>query len=135
MQPVFIKQEILEAIIQHAVEEAPLECCGLLMGSDETVTHVRRMTNVSRSPKHYSIAPQALFHFFKDLRALKLRHLGIYHSHPASEAYPSKIDLEESYYPECSYIIVSLKNADSPSVRAFSLADGSIQERELQVFE
>jgi len=135
MQAVFIKKEILAAIIQHAVEEAPLECCGLLMGSGKTVTHLRRMTNVSRSPKHYSMDPQALFHFFKDLRSLNLRHVGIYHSHPASEAYPSRTDLEESYYPDCSYIIVSLKNADSPSVRAFSLADGSIQERELQVFE
>jgi len=133
MQPVFIKQEILEAIIQHAVEEAPLECCGLLMGSDETVTHVRRMTNVSRSPKHYSIAPQALFHFFKDLRALKLRHLGIYHSHPRGDNAPSPTDIERAFYPSAVYFILSpLVQALRP-VRCFQIVEGKVGELALEV--
>jgi proteasome lid subunit RPN8/RPN11 len=135
MEQVAIKKEILEAIVQHAREEAPLECCGLLMGASETITHQRRMVNVLRSPNRYSIDPQALFDFFRDLRPLQLRHLGIYHSHPASEAYPSKTDVDESYYPDCTYFIVSLEDAQSPSIRAFELAHRSIQEKELQVID
>ena len=135
MEQVAIKREILEVMVQHAREDAPLECCGLLMGASETITHQRRMVNVLQSPNRYSIDPQALFDFFRDLRSLQLRHLGIYHSHPASEAYPSKTDVDESYYPDCTYFIVSLKDVQSPSVRAFSIAHRSIQERELQMID
>ena len=135
MEQVAIKKEILEAIVQHAREEAPLECCGLLMGASEMITHQRRMVNVLQSPNRYSIDPQALFDFFRDLRSLQLRHLGIYHSHPASEAYPSKTDVDESYYSDCTYFIVSLKDVQSPSIRAFKLAHRSIQEKELQVID
>jgi len=122
-------------MIQHAREEAPLECCGLLMGASETITQHRKMVNVLQSPNRYSMDPQALFDFFRDLRSLQLRHLGIYHSHPASDAYPSKTDLDESHYPDCTYFIVSLKNVQSPSVRAFELAQRVIQEKELQVID
>jgi [CysO sulfur-carrier protein]-S-L-cysteine hydrolase len=135
MEQVAIKKEILEVMVQHAREEAPLECCGLLMGASETITHQRRMVNVLQSPNRYSIDPRALFDFFRDLRSLELKHLGIYHSHPASEAYPSKTDVDESYYPDCTYFIVSLKDVPSPSIRAFKLAHRSIQEKELQVID
>jgi [CysO sulfur-carrier protein]-S-L-cysteine hydrolase len=135
MEPVLIKKKILEAMIHHAREEAPLECCGLLTGTGKTITHLTRMTNVLSSEQRYSMDPQSLFSFFKHLRSLKLRHLGIYHSHPASEAYPSRIDVDESYYPECAYLIVSLKDTQSPSVRAFSIADRSVVERELHILD
>jgi len=135
MELVVITRQILEGIIRHAREEAPLECCGLLMGASETITHQRRMVNMLRSQNRYSMDPRALFEFFRDLRSLQIRHLGIYHSHPASEAYPSKTDVDESYYPDCTYFIVSLKDVQSPSIRAFDLAHGSIQEKELQVID
>src|SRR6185503_614105 len=124
MATVQIKREILEAIVRQAKEEAPRECCGLLMGEDEIVTHHRPMKNVLESNVRYAMEPQALFQFFKDLRAANQKHLGIYHSHPASEAYPSETDVRESLYPNCAYFIVSLRNPGSPDVRAFRISDG-----------
>ena len=135
MEILAIKKEILEAMIQHAREEAPLECCGLLMGAEQTITHHRRMGNVLQSPNRYSMDPRALFDFFREMRSLQLRHLGIYHSHPASEAYPSKTDLDESHYPDCTYFIISLKEVQTPSIRAFQLAHRVIQEKTFQVID
>jgi [CysO sulfur-carrier protein]-S-L-cysteine hydrolase len=135
MQSVMINREIFEGIIRHAREEAPLECCGLLMGASEAITHQRKMVNMLQSQNRYSMDPKALFEFFRDLRSVQMRHLGIYHSHPVSEAYPSKTDVDESYYPDCTYLIVSLKEVQSPSIRAFDLAHGSIQEKELQIID
>jgi len=135
METLAIKKEILEAMIHHAREEAPLECCGLLMGMDQTITHHRRMGNVLQSPNRYSMDPKALFDFFRDIRSLQLRHLGIYHSHPSSEAYPSGTDVDESYYPDCTYFIISLRDVQSPSVRAFQLARRVIQEKEFRVMD
>jgi [CysO sulfur-carrier protein]-S-L-cysteine hydrolase len=122
-------------MIDHAQQEAPRECCGLLMGANQTITHHRRMGNVLKSPVRYSMSPKALFDFFRDIRSLQLRHLGIYHSHPVSEAYPSETDVTESNYPECAYFIVSLKNAKSPSVRAFEIAHRLVQEKCVRVVE
>jgi proteasome lid subunit RPN8/RPN11 len=128
MATVQIKREILEAIVRHAEEEAPHECCGLLMGQGEIITHHRPMKNVLASNVRYEIEAQALFQFFKDLRAANQKHLGIYHSHPVSEAYPSETDVRESFYPDCTYFIVSLKNPSLPLVRAFRLPGDGAEE-------
>jgi [CysO sulfur-carrier protein]-S-L-cysteine hydrolase len=128
MATVQIKREILQAIVRHAEEEAPRECCGLLMGQGEIITHHRRMKNVLESNVRYAMEAQALFQFFKDLRAANQKHLGIYHSHPVSEAYPSETDVRESFYPDCTYFIVSLKTPRSPLVRAFRLLSDGVEE-------
>ena len=135
MDRVSIKKDILEAIIQHAREDVPLECCGLLMGQGNLISHLRKMKNALQSPMRYSMEPPALLHFFKELRSLRLIHLGIYHSHPTSEAYPSSVDVEQAYYPDCTYFIASLRNPRSPSVRAFSILDRTVQEKEIQVID
>ena len=128
MATVQIKREILEAIVRHARDEAPRECCGLLMGQGEIITHHRPMKNVLESNVRYAMEAQALFQFFKDLRAANQKHLGIYHSHPLSEAYPSETDVRESFYPDCTYFIVSLKDPRSPLVRAFRLLSDGVEE-------
>jgi proteasome lid subunit RPN8/RPN11 len=128
MATVQIKREILEAIVRHAEEEAPHECCGLLMGEGEIITHHQPMKNVLESNVRYSMDARELFQFFKNLRAANQKHLGIYHSHPATEAYPSETDVRESFYPDCAYFIVSLKNPRSPLVRAFRLPGDGAEE-------
>ena len=128
MEKVQIKREILEAIVRHAEDEAPRECCGLLMGQGETITHHRPMKNVLESNVRYEMEARELFQFFKNLRAANQKHLGIYHSHPVSEAYPSETDVRESFYPDCAYFIVSLKNPHSPLVRAFRLPGDGAEE-------
>ena len=131
MATVQIKSKILEAIIRQAKEEAPRECCGLLMGQGEVITHHQPMKNALESSVRYAMEPRELFQFFKDLRAANQKHLGIYHSHPASEAYPSETDVRESFYPDCAYFIVSLKNSGSPQVRAFRIVNAVVEELEI----
>ena len=128
MAAIEIKREILEAIVRQAQAESPRECCGLLMGEGEVVTHRRPMKNVLESSVRYAMETRALFQFFKDLRVANQKHLGIYHSHPASEAYPSETDIHESFYPDCAYFIVSLKNSRSPQVRAFRILGDVVEE-------
>lgn len=134
-KPVKIVRSVYDGLIDHAREEAPLECCGLLYGSLGVITDSRRMSNVLRSPTRYSMDPGELFAFFKDIRILGLDHLGIYHSHPRSEAYPSPTDIQEAYYPGCSYFIVSLRAAATPEVRAFRLETQPIQELNIELVE
>src|SRR5437867_302005 len=135
MGHVSIKKEILEAIIKHAREDVPLECCGLLMGHGNLISHLRKMKNALQSPARYSMEPSALLHFLKEIRSLRLIHLRIYHSHVRSAAYPSPIDIEPGYCPDCTYFISSFRTPLSPSVRAFSISNETVCEKEIEVID
>ncbi len=123
-----IEAAVIDSMVEHARSEAPLECCGLLMGRDGRISRLRRMRNLAQSPVRYEMAPGELFRFFKDLRGSGLQHLGIYHSHPSSEAYPSATDVAQAFYPDCAYLILSLLAPGAPSVRAFSILEGLVAE-------
>lgn len=124
-----IEAAIIDAMVEHARLEAPLECCGLLTGQAGRITRLRRMRNLAQSPVRYEMAPGELLRFFKDLRGSALQHLGIYHSHPSSEAYPSATDIAQAFYPDCTWFILSLLAPGVPSVRAFSIREGVVAER------
>lgn len=123
-----IEAAIIDSMVEHARSEAPLECCGLLMGQAGRITRLRRIRNLAQSPVRYEMAPAELFRFFKDLRGSGLQHLGIYHSHPSSEAFPSATDVAQAFYPDCAYLILSLLAPGVPSVRAFSIVGGLVAE-------
>ena len=113
-----IYQWVLDQMVEHAREVYPLECCGLLSGREQTVDQITPAFNEKRSEREFSIPPKELFAFFKLLRLSSRKLLGIYHSHPDSEAVPSARDLREFHYPEASYWIVSLKNRE-PDIHCF----------------
>jgi len=127
-----IEAAVIDSMVEHARLETPLECCGLLTGQAGRITRLRRMRNLAQSPVRYEMAPGELFRFFKDLRGSGLQHLGIYHSHPSSEAYPSATDIAQAFYPDCTYFILSLLVPGFPSVRAFFISQGVVAERTIQ---
>ena len=110
-----------------------MECCGLLAGSDGIITRIFPATNALASPTSYEIAPKELFQLFRCMREEGLEHLGIYHSHPATENVPSPRDIELAAYPNEAYFIISLLPAAPYPVRAFSIRDGQVEELEIEI--
>jgi proteasome lid subunit RPN8/RPN11 len=127
-----IRAEHLEEMVAHARAEAPNECVGLLFGRDGRVERIWRGTNVHRSPFSYQMDPGELLRAFREMEAAGLELVGIYHSHPASPAYPSRTDVARAYYPEAAYVIVSLQE-DPPAVRAFRIQEGRVTEEDVMV--
>jgi len=126
-----IRRDQLAEILEHCRREAPLEACGILSGREGVVSRVYPMTNVEQSPSRYLMAPEEQFRVMGEVWSRGEELVGIYHSHPASEAYPSPRDVEVAFYPDAYYLIVSL--AGDPVVRAFRLAGGQILETEIRV--
>src|SRR5687768_9582309 len=57
---------------------------------------------------------------FRAIEAAGEELVGIYHSHPVSQPYPSPTDRAEAHYPDALYILVSLRTG-TPEVRAFRI--------------
>ncbi|HTH71183.1 MAG TPA: M67 family metallopeptidase [Candidatus Saccharimonadales bacterium] len=115
-------------IVAHARAEAPKEACGLVAGRDARPTRVIRCANAHPSAvTRYTIDPREQLRAFRDMEANGEELFGIYHSHPATQAYPSPTDRAESHYPEAIYLLVSLRDA-APDVRAFRIRDGWVRE-------
>jgi proteasome lid subunit RPN8/RPN11 len=124
-----LTQAQLRQIFEHTQAEAPNEACGLLAGIAQHVIQVLPATNVARNPRvEYLMDPQSQIRHFQAIEEQGLELLGIYHSHPASPAYPSPTDLSMAFYPETVYAIVSLTENQSPVMRTFRIVDSQVEE-------
>lgn len=128
MAPVQIRAAACEAIARHAQDEAPNECCGLLIGHATRVELAVRARNLTPSPNRYLVDPSDHFAAIRLARARGANLVGAYHSHPASPPVPSPTDLSEALYTEFLYLIVSLADSDSTSLRGYRLTDGNFRE-------
>jgi len=127
----------IAAIIAHAREAAPQECCGLIGGSSEgRVQTIYRTRNVATDPfVTYEAAAEDLFAAQRAMRERGDQLLAIYHSHPrATNPEPSPTDVRLAYYPSAVYLIAGLGN-DEPSLRAFRIDErtGSWQSIDYEV--
>jgi proteasome lid subunit RPN8/RPN11 len=119
-----VRGAVLDGMLAEARREPRIECCGLLAGRDAVISVMLPAQNALASATAYEIEPRELFSLFRWMREERLDHLGIYHSHPQGENAPSRPDLEQAFYPDAAYFIVSpLAEAPKP-IRAFRIADG-----------
>lgn len=118
-------REHLEAMIQHARDAAPAECCGLIGGISGTrAATLYPLRNVAANPElGYEAAPEDLFAAQRQMREHGEELLAIYHSHPrAADPIPSETDVRQAYYPSATYLIIGL-GGDGPVVKAYNISE------------
>ncbi len=131
----------VESMIAHAREDHPDEACGVIVGPEGSDDPVRlvRMTNAERSPTFYVWDSAEQFQLYKDMQAHDEEMVVVYHSHTATEAYPSRTDIGLATEPQAHYVLVSTAESgaeDGPvSVRSYRILDGVVTEEEIQVTE
>ncbi len=126
-----IPTHIADEMIAHAKADFPLECCGIIAGKDDKISHIYKMKNNDRSRTSYLMDPKEQIRVFKEMRSLDIEMKAIYHSHPNHPAYPSMTDVELAYYPESVYIIISINDNRDTKVRGFRIIHEKIREEEL----
>ena len=121
-----IESEPWAAMVAHAREDAPNECCGLLIGNRVTIESSVRARNREASPTRYLIDPADHFAAIHTARAAGKRVVGAYHSHPASPPQPSESDIAEANWgPDFLYLIVSLKEP-AAEIFTYRLKHGAV---------
>ncbi len=118
---------MLAGIVRHARDEAPLECCGLLVGGGDLIDEYVCARNVRASAVAYQVDPADHFAAIRSVRARGRAIVGVYHSHPRTPALPSPTDLAEAHDAELLYLIVSLLD-EPPDIRAYRLDGGNFVE-------
>lgn len=119
-------------MIAHARDDAPDECCGLLVGDGQAIDEAVRTSSVERSPTRFQVDPREHLALVKHLRGTGRDVRGAYHSHPRSPAVPSRSDLREAFYPEFVYVIVSLAGTE-PDMRAWRIVAEVATEARIEV--
>jgi len=128
-----IRQELADQIVSHARREAPHEVCGMIGGSGSTAERVYPTNNPDASALTYSVDPQEAFSVIRQMRDDGLDFIAGYHSHPATEAYPSPTDRAKAGESDLIYIIISLRRPEAPEIRAFKLNHDRVDEVEVVV--
>ena len=104
----------------HAKAAKPIESCGYLAGTKDTITHFYPMTNIDQSPEHFSFDPKEQFQVVKDARTNNLTLISVYHSHPETPARLSEEDIKLLNDTNMIYTIVSLMEK-TPDFKAYQI--------------
>ncbi len=133
-----------DAIVAHARAEYPNEMCGVILGDAPAAEGGKALRweparNETGSPYRYRLHPEDLLRLTLATWDDDSVFWAIAHSHVRSPAVPSPTDIGAATYPDALYILVSLSEAEAdpatgtPSVRAWRIVDGSVQEVDLRV--
>ncbi|MHC4622667.1 MAG: M67 family metallopeptidase [Planctomycetota bacterium] len=128
MTELVIPPDILEHMLAWSRAHAPVEACGILAGRNNKVERLYEMTNIDNSSHHFMMEPREQFAVVKDIRALGLEMLAIYHSHPAAPAKPSQEDIRLALTPDVAYVIVSLQKRGKPVIKGFAFKNNTLEE-------
>jgi len=126
-----------DAIVAHARRDHPDEACGIVAGpagSDRPVRFIP-MLNAARSPTFYEFDSYDLLQLYKELDANDEEPVVIYHSHTATDAYPSRTDISYASEPNAHYVLVSTRAPDQTEFRSFRIVDGQVTEEPVLVIE
>jgi len=126
-----------DAIVGHARRDHPDEACGVVAGPAGTDRPARfiPMLNAARSPTFYEFDSADLLQLYKELDANDEEPVVIYHSHTATEAYPSRTDISYASEPNAHYVLVSTREADVTEFRSFRIVDGVVTEEPVEVVD
>jgi proteasome lid subunit RPN8/RPN11 len=138
--PLKLSEKHLLAVHNHAAENYPRECCGLLLGrrDDDTweVVELFAARNVApgTARDRYVMDPMARLAAEKRAQESGLSVIGNYHSHPDQQVSFSKTDLEssEEYLmgepwvpPTQVYLIVSVAKGKVAGAAAYLVREGA----------
>ena len=132
-----IPRDLYDKIVAHARADHPDEACGVLAGpagSDRPKRFIP-MTNAARSPTFYEFDSTEQFGVWKEMDERDEEPVVIYHSHTATEAYPSRTDISYANEPGAHYVLVSTRDEHETEFRSYRIHDGEVSEEPVTVVE
>jgi len=132
-----IGRAVRDAIVAHARRDHPDEACGIVAGpaGSDRPERLVEMTNALRSMTQYDFEPGEKLRVYREMDDRDEEPVVVYHSHTATEAYPSRTDVRYASQPDAHYVLVSTRDPDQVEFRSFRIVDDVITEEEIRVVE
>ncbi|MGH8878302.1 MAG: Mov34/MPN/PAD-1 family protein [Stackebrandtia sp.] len=129
-----IDHALVAAMVAHARADHPDEACGVIAGPAGTERPERHipMLNAERSPTFYRFDAAEQLRVWRELDDADEIPVVVYHSHTATEAYPSRTDVKYAGEPDAHYVLVSTRDETVADVRSFRIVDGQITEEPIE---
>jgi [CysO sulfur-carrier protein]-S-L-cysteine hydrolase len=132
-----IRRDLVDEMVAHARQDHPHEACGVLAGpagSDRPERFIK-MINSASSDTFYEFDSKELIELYRELQSRDEEWVVFYHSHTATEAYPSRTDVNIASYPEAHYVLISTRDPDVHELRSYRIIDGEVTEEPVEVVE
>jgi proteasome lid subunit RPN8/RPN11 len=135
-----ITRALHDALVAHARADHPDEACGVIAGPEGSGRPERHipMLNAARSPTFYEFDSTDLLKLYRELDDRDEEPVVIYHSHTATEAYPSRTDISYANEPGAHYVLVSTADTDDAGpfqFRSFRIVDGEVTEEPVEIVD
>ena len=131
-----LNKDLYNELTAYARKHLPEEACGLIAGTDEEgqreIKKIYYLENIDHSTDHFTLDPKDQMAAIKDMRALGLKPLGNWHSHPVSPSRPSDEDIRLAFDSKASYLILSLMT-DEAVLNSFHIAEGQVEKEDLRI--
>ena len=130
-----IDEATRDAIVAHARRDHPDEACGVVAGpaGSDRPERLVPMLNAARSPTFYEFDSGDLLRLYREMEERGEEPVVIYHSHTATEAYPSRTDIGLAMEPGAHYVLVSTRDPDTSEFRSYRILEGTVSEEEVRV--
>ncbi|HUR14937.1 MAG TPA: M67 family metallopeptidase [Mycobacteriales bacterium] len=128
-----LSQDLLDRVLAHARRDHPDECCGVIAGKDGVATRLFEMANADRSPTGFTFDSAEWLRVYREVDDADEELLAVYHSHTATEAYPSRTDVLWSQHNEFAHWLLVSTRSEQDEVRSFTITDGVVAEEPVTV--
>lgn len=129
----------MDQIVGHAKADHPDEACGVVAGAAGSDSPERfiPMINAARSTTFYEFDSSDLLKLYREMDDRDEEPVVIYHSHTATEAYPSRTDVTLAGEPGAHYVLISTReHGQEPGpveFRSYRIVDGEVIEEPVEV--
>jgi [CysO sulfur-carrier protein]-S-L-cysteine hydrolase len=130
-----ISRALVDQVLAHARADHPDEACGVIAGpaGRDRPERFIPMLNAQRSPTFYEFDSMELLRVWREMDDRDEEPVVIYHSHTATEAYPSRTDISYANEPGAHYVVVSTRDPEQTEFRSFRIVDGNVTEEDVRV--
>ncbi|MCV0409415.1 M67 family metallopeptidase [Nitrosopumilus sp.] len=124
MQKITISESDKKILSEYSENQKPNESCAILFGKNDTVSDLFLTKNIEESPVNFTISNEQLIEGYKMAEEKNLDVVGIFHSHPDSDAFPSNTDKK---FMQSNPVVWIIYSGINKNFRAFILESDIIE--------
>ena len=124
MQKIRLSESDKKILSEYSENQKPNESCAILFGKNDQVLDLFLTENIEKSSTSFTISNKQLIESYKIAEEREMEVIGIFHSHPDSDAYPSNTDKQFMQSNPVAWVIYSGINKN---FKAFFLESNVIE--------